>query len=237
MKKTNKHKITGSEIKNAFVSTIPVLTGYIILGISFGVILKSKGYGVLWAFSMSAFIFAGSMQFAAIPLIAGKTSLIATALTTLAVNARHIFYGISMVEKYKGMRFKPFLIFGLTDETYSLVCNDNSIDKKSNKNNYYFLVTLFDYFYWVAGSVIGSILGSIIPFSTKGIDFALTALFLTVFVEQWSSEKNHIPALIGVVVSVTCLVFFGSQKFLIPAMIVIIILLTLIRKKEDISNA
>lgn len=236
MHKKSKNKLTGKELKKIFLSTVPVLTGYIILGISFGVILRSKGFGVPWALGMSVFIYAGSMQFAAIPLMAGGASVIVTALTTLAVNARHLFYGISMIEKYKGMKPKPFLIFGLTDETYSLVCNDDTTNKMENRNRYYFLVTLFDYAYWVTGSVLGSLLGSIIPFSTKGIDFALTALFVTVFVEQWKTTKNHLSALTGVGVSLICLILLGSKRFLIPAMIIIMIVLTLLRNKEGVTN-
>lgn len=227
---------TKETIKKAFLATIPVLTGYVVLGMGFGVILKSRGYGVLWALGMSVFIYAGSMQYVAIDLITSGASLLVTALTTLAVNARHLFYGISMVDKYRNVKKKPFLIFTLTDETYSLVCSDAAVGKAADKDLFYFLVSLFDYLYWIAGSVIGSLLGSVIPFSTEGIDFALTALFVTVFVEQWLSTKNHLAALIGVGASVICLLIFGSDNFLIPAMILITIALTAMRKKEEITN-
>ena len=167
-------------IKKALKATLPVFAGYIVLGMGFGIILESKGYGVLWAFLMSLLIYAGSMQYAAINLITGGASLITTAVTTLMVNGRHLFYGISMVEKYNDMgKMKPYLIFALTDETYSLVCSEEEKDKK-----YYLLVSLFNHIYWVSGSVIGSLIGSVLTFDTKGIDFALTALFITVFVEQ-----------------------------------------------------
>lgn len=230
----NSSKLTIKELRRAFLNTLPVLTGYIVLGIGFGVILRSRGYGVLWALAMSIFIFAGSMQYVAIDLLTGGVGLLSTALTTLAVNARHLFYGLSMVDKYKGKN--PILAFTLTDETYSLVCGDLPGDTQQEKDRYCLLVSLMDYAYWVTGSVIGSILGSVIPFSTEGIDFALTALFLTVFVEQWLSTKNHISAIVGVLCSVVCLVLFGSDSFLIPAMIAIAIALTLLRKKEGITN-
>ena len=219
-------------IKKALKATLPVFAGYMVLGMGFGIILESKGYGVLWAFLMSLLIYAGSMQYAAINLITGGASLISTALTTLMVNARHLFYGISMVEKYKGTgKIKPYLIFALTDETYSLVCSEEETDKR-----YYLFVSLFNHIYWVSGSVIGSLIGSFLTFDTKGIDFALTALFITVFVEQWLSTKDHRSAVIGVVSSVICLIIFGSENFLIPAMILITVLLTLLsvldKKKE-----
>ena len=222
-------------LKKALLATIPVMAGYVVLGIGFGMLLQTKGYGVLWAFAMSVFIFAGSMQYVTIDLLTGGVSLFATALTTLAVNARHLFYGISMVDKYKMQKKKYFLFWTLTDETYSLVCSDEP-EKSGNPSKYYLYVSLFDYSYWVLGSVLGSLLGEVIPFSMEGIDFSLTALFLTVFVEQWLSIKNHLAAVVGVGASVLCLLLLGSDKFLIPVMILIAVMLILLRKKEGITN-
>ncbi len=214
-----------NEFKKAFLDTLPVMSGYLVLGIGFGMILQSKGYGVGYAACMSIFIYAGSMQYVGIDLLVSGASLITAALTTLLVNARHLFYGISMVDKYKNVKYKNVLVFLLTDETYSLVCTD---EEKSH--TYYMLVSLLDYSYWVSGSILGSVLGNIIPFSTEGIDFALTALFITVFVEQWLNHKDHIPAIVGVVSSVGCLMVFGADSFLIPTMIVITILLLVYKK-------
>ena len=226
------------DFKTAFLSTVPVMTGYLVLGMGFGVILRTKGFGVLWAFLMSAFIYAGSMQFVAIDLLTGGASIAAAALTTLMVNARHLFYGVSMIDKYKNTGAKkPYLIYALTDETYSLVCSDTVAKTVSDRNGYYFTVSLLDHIYWVTGSVLGSLLGSVIPFNTEGIDFALTALFITVFTEQWLSEKKHAPALIGVGASIACLLIFGRDSFLIPAMIIITVLLVIIRKKEVGADA
>ena len=226
-------------LRKAFIDTIPVLTGYVVLGIGFGIVLETKGYGAGWAFAMSFFIYAGSLQFVAIDLLTGGAGLLTTAMTALMVNARHLFYGISMIDRYKGAdKKKPYMIFALTDETYSLVCQDEVSPDMREKHKYYFLVSLFDQCYWVAGSVIGSLLGSIIPFNTEGIDFALTALFVTVFTEQWLSTKKHGPALVGVGASVICLVIFGADSFLIPAMALITAALTFMRKsgKEALSE-
>ena len=218
-------------LKTAFVATIPVMAGYIVLGIGFGMILKTKGYGLLWSFAMSFFIYAGSMQFVLIDLLTGGASLITTAITTLMVNARHLFYSISMVDEYKGAGArKPYMIFALTDETYSLVCAGAPPFVK-NKHAYYFLVSLFDQIWWVSGCVLGSLLGAALHFNTEGIDFALTALFITVFVEQWLSTKNHIPALIGLAACAVSLLIFGANHFLIPAMIAITVLLSFGWKK------
>ena len=227
MKQENKHLL-----RRAFVATLPVMAGYVVLGTGFGILFQSKGYGLIWAMAMSLFVYAGSMQYLAVDLLTGGVGLIAAAVTTLMVNARHLFYGVSMIGKYQNMGpCKPYLIFGLTDETYSLNCNDLPQDI-SNAPRYYFLVTILNQSYWVLGTALGSLLGQIIPFSTEGIDFSLTALFITVFVEQWKSTKDHVPALIGLASSVVCLVLFGTGNFLIPTMILITLCLTIYRKTE-----
>lgn len=213
------------DIKKALKDTVPVLSGYMVLGIGFGILMQTKGFGVLWTLAMSALVYAGSMQYLAVDLLAGGASLISAALTTLLVNARHLFYGISMVDRYKDVgKAKPYMIFALTDETYSLVCNG----EKSAR--YCFFVSLFDQIWWVSGSVIGALVGGFLPVAmTEGIDFALTALFVTVFVEQWKSTKDHVPAIVGVVASVGCLLLFGADGFLIPAMIAIAVALALLK--------
>lgn len=222
--------------KTAFLNTVPVMTGYLFLGAGFGIILQQNGYGLLWAIAMSIFIYAGSMQYVGVELLAGGAGLAATALTTLMVNARHLFYGLSMVDAYKQAgRKKPYLIFALTDETYSLVSRPVLPDGV-DRIGYYFLVSLFDQCYWVLGSAVGSLLGNL-PLDFTGIDFALTALFVTIFVEQWLSTKNHLPALVGVVSAVACLLIFGADNFLIPTMILIAAILIMTRKagKEEKS--
>jgi len=206
------------------------MAGYLVLGMGFGILLRTKGYGPWWALAMSGFIYAGSMQYLAIDLLTGGASLITAALTTLLVNARHLFYGISMVEGYKGMGPKKlYAIFALTDETYSLVCQPDELLTREEQHRFDMLVSVMDQSYWVAGSLIGSLLGSIIPFDVTGIDFALTALFVTVFIEQWLSTKDHASAIIGVAASVLCLVLFGAESFLIPAMASILLALTVLR--------
>ena len=212
-------------LKTAFVATLPVMAGYVVLGIGFGMVLKSKGYGLGWAFAMSFFIYAGSMQFVLADLLTGGATLLTAAVTTLLVNARHLFYSISMVEEYRGAGAKkPYMIFALTDETYSLVCA--GAPEGVNRHAYYFAVSVLNQIWWVGGCVLGSVLSAALHFNTEGIDFALTALFLTVFTEQWLSTKNHIPALIGVGASLLSLLIFGADSFLIPAMIAILVLLS-----------
>lgn len=220
-------------IKKAFKATVPVLTGYLVLGFGFGIIMRSSGYGILLTFAMSLFIYAGSMQYAAVGLLTGGASFLTTALTTLMVNARHLFYGVSMIDKYKGTGVrKPYLIFALTDETYSLVCGDIPEIPPENRADYCFLVSLLDHIYWIAGSVAGAVVGSLISFNTQGIDFALTALFITVFLEQWLTAKKHMPAITGVAASLICLLIFGKEGFLIPAMLIIALLLCAYTSKK-----
>ena len=218
-------------IKQAFIKSLPVMAGYVVLGIGFGILLRGAGYGVLWAFAMSAFIYAGSMQYVGVSLLTGGASILTTALTTFMVNARHLFYSISMVDRYKDAgKYKPYMIFALTDETYSLLSGgEDPFKNEEALNKYRFWVSLFDQSYWVTGCVLGSLLGAVIPFSTKGIEFSMTALFIASFTEQWLTTRDHLPALTGLLSTLVCLVIFGAERFLIPAMLLITLILTVVR--------
>lgn len=223
-------------VKAAFFDTLPVMTGYVFLGFGFGILMYQNGYGLLWSVSMSLFIYAGSMQYVAVSLLTAGASLLTAALTTFVVNARHLFYGISMVDAYKGTgKKKPYLIFALTDETYSLVSADQ-VPEGISRHSYCFLVSLFDHFYWVAGTALGALAGSILPVNLEGIEFVLTALFVTIFVEQWLSFRDHRPAVIGVSTTLICLFLFGKDIFLIPSMVIIALLLTTMRKTGGNDN-
>ena len=228
--------ITKNLVKTAFIKSLPVMAGYVVLAIGFGILMKEAGYGLFWSFLMSFTVYAGSMQFVAVSLLSSGASLISAALTTLMVNARHLFSGVSMIDKYKNAgKKKPYLIFALTDETYSLLCGDD-YPEGEDKYWYSFFVSLFNQCYWVIGSIIGSVLGSLITFNTAGIDFSMTALFVTVFVEQWLTSKNHLPALAGLFCSVACLMIFGPDSFLVPTMICITIVLSLCKNVMEESG-
>ena len=216
-------------IKHAFIKSLPVMAGYIVLGTGFGILLKKAGYGFFWSFLMSLTIYAGSMQYVAVSLLTSGASLLSVALTTLMVNARHLFYGISMIDKYEGAgKKKPYLIFSLTDETYSILCNEEPLEKQ-NWHSYSLFVSLFNQSYWILGCVLGSVLGTVVTFDTAGIEFSMTALFVTVFVEQWLTTKNHLPAVIGLACSIVCLILFGASSFLIPTMIAITLVLLCVK--------
>ncbi len=220
-------------VKQAFYKSIPVMAGYIVLGIGFGILMRNAGYGVAWAAAMSIFIYAGSMQYVGVGLLTVGASVLTAIITTVMVNARHLFYSISMVEKYRDAgRYKPYMIFALTDETYSLLCDGNAPDGV-DPNRYRFLVSLFNHCYWIAGSIIGNLLGEVLPFSTAGIEFSMTALFVAAYTEQWLASKDHVPALTGLLCTLLCLAVFGREKFLIPAMLLITLVLSILRRREE----
>lgn len=216
-------------VRKAFLKSLPVMAGYVVLGIGFGILLRNAGYGVLWSVAMAVLIYAGSMQYVGIGLLAGGAGILTTILTTVMVNARHLFYSISMIDRYKNAgRYKPYMIFALTDETYSLLCDGETPDPEY-ADLYRFLVSLFNHLYWITGCVLGSLLGAVLPFSTAGIEFSMTALFIASFTEQWLRTKDHIPALTGLLATFLCLIVFGPENFLIPAMLLITLILTLLR--------
>lgn len=216
--------------KQVFLDTLPVMTGYLFLGGGFGILLSESGYGVLWALCMSVFVFAGSGQYLAVSLLASHASLLSAVVATFLVNARHIFYGISLLDTYRNTGAKkPYLIFSLTDETYCLV-TQNTPPAGMSRHRYCFAVSLLDQIYWVAGCVLGSLVGQYIPINYEGVEFVLTALFVTMFIDQWLSHKDHFPAVVGVCATLAALLIFGSEIFLIPAMVLIALLLTVSRK-------
>ena len=220
-------------VRKAFIKSVPVMAGYIVLGIGFGILLRKAGYGVLWSLAMSLFIYAGSMQYVGISLITSGASLLTTLLTTIMVNARHLFYSISMIDRYRDAgQYKPLMIFELTDETYSLLCGDD-VPADVDVQQYRFFVSLFNHLYWITGCVLGSLLGSVLPFSTAGIEFSMTALFIASFTEQWLSTANHIPALTGLIATTVCLILFGIQYFLIPSMLVITLVLMILKPQNS----
>ena len=223
-------------VRRAFVRSVPVMAGYLVLGTGFGILLRNAGYGVLWAFAMSTLIYAGSMQYVGAGLLSGGASVVSAALTTLMVNARHLFYSISMIDRYKHTgKYKPYLIFALTDETYSLLCGDPMPERKEDALSW-FLLSLFNHWYWVTGSVLGSLLGSVLPFSTAGIEFSMTALFIASFTEQWLKLHDHLPALTGLLSTLICLILFGPERFLIPSMLLITLALSLVRGRKEAAK-
>ena len=217
-------------LKAAFPYTIPILMGFLFLGLAYGFYMNSKGFSFWWPLLMSATIFAGSMEFVTVSLLCGTFNPVYAFLLALMVNARHLFYGISMLEHFKGAgRKKWYLIFGMCDESFSILCSTKS-PKGVDKGWFMVFVTLLNQCYWVAGATLGGILGSFIPFNTQGIDFVMTALFAAIFIDQWKSQKNHLPALVGLAVPAVCLIIFGPDQFILPSMALILTVLSLLKK-------
>ncbi len=213
-------------IKAAFPYTVPIMVGFLFMGFSFGLLMKGEGLSILYTFLMSAFVFSGSMQFVGVSVLTAVFDPFHVFLLTLTVSARHLFYGIPMLEKYKNTGLKkPYLIFGMCDETFTINC---SITPKEgiDKGWFMFFVTLLNQIYWVTGSMLGAIAGSFLKFDTTGIDFIMTALFTVMLVNQWEEQKDHLPALIGVFGTLLCIFVFGTDSFMIPAMILIVASLT-----------
>ena len=227
--KTEKPNRTAFRV--ALPATIPVMTGYLCLGMAFGVLMKTNGYGVVWSVLMSLMCFAGSMQFVTITLLTTAFDPLQAFLLSIMVNARHIFYGLAVLEKYKGLgKLRAFLIFSLTDETFSLVSTLEPPEGVARKD-FYFWLSLLDYSYWVTGSAIGGLLGSLLTFNTTGLDFALTALFVVLFMEQWKKKANRLAGLIGIGCTVVSLLVFGADNLVIPAMVLIMAVLLGGRKR------
>ena len=217
----------------AFPVTVPVLMGYLAIGMAFGLMLESIGYGVGWAALMSLAIYAGSGQYLGVSLLAAGAPLAQTAFLTLMVNFRHLVYGLSMLEKFRGMGFRKFyMIFSLTDETYALLSSAKA-PEGVEEHDFFFAVALLDQSYWVLGSVIGSLLGSALGFNTTGVDFAMTALFLVIAVGQWKAAGSHLPALLGGAATVASLLLVGAEDMLLPALAIIVIALTLLRPRLE----
>ena len=219
--------------RKAFPYTIPVLTGYLFIGIAFGVMYAEKGYSFLWAILMSLLVYAGSGQYLAVNFFTPGISFVHVIFMTLMVNIRHIFSGISLLDKFNQMGKKRwYMIFGLTDETYSLLCT-TKIPEGVEEEKFLFAISIMNQSYWVIGSAIGGLAGSFLPFNSEGIDFAMTALFVVIFVEQWMDAKNRIPETIGVAAAFLCLQIFGADSFVLPSMLLIIMILFAGRRKLD----
>ena len=216
-------------VKAVFPHTIPVMTGYVFMGMAFGILLASKGYGPGWAFLMAVIIFAGSAQFVAVGLLAAGFDVLNAMLIILMVNARHIFYGIGMLERFKQYGWlRAYMIFALTDETFALL-NATKPPPGISEEKFGFTMALMNQSYWVLGCTAGGFLGTALPINTQGIDFVMTALFTVVFLEQWQNRKNRTPALIGLAAALACRLLFGPQWFILASMAALVVVFSLTR--------
>lgn len=216
--------------KAAFPDTIPIMAGFLFLGITYGIYMNVSGFSFLYPMFMSMTIFAGSVEFVTVNMLMGSFNPLQAFILALMINARHLFYGISMLDRYKGMGNKKiYLIYGMCDESFS-VNYTADIPDDVDKGWFMFFVNLLNQIYWVAGATLGGIFGSFIKFNTKGLEFVMTAMFVVIFMEQWLKEKNHTSSLLGLGISLVCLILFGADNFIIPSMAIILAVLTLLRR-------
>lgn len=226
-------KVSKQDLKRAFLAafphTLPIFAGFWFLGLTYGILMNVSGFPFWYPMLMSLTIFAGSMEFVTVNLLLSAFDPLRAFLMTLMINARHIFYGISMLEKYKGTgKKKIYLIFGMCDESFSINCTAK-IPDGIDRSWFMFFVTLLNHFYWVFGATLGGIFGSLIRFNTEGLDFVMTALFVVIFLEQWIKDREHTSALVGLLLSFVCLAIFGAEHFIIPAMLAIFAALTVLQ--------
>ena len=224
--------------KKAFKKTLPVLFGYLFLGSAVGLLFYNAGYNFIWAFFAGLFVYAGSGEMLLVSLLSCSAPLVTIAFLTLLINSRHAFYGLSFIERFKHTKKAyPFMIFSLTDETYSILCSIPEDKDKDEDGKVIFAAAFLDHFYWICGSVIGSLLGQTLAFNWAGVDFAMTALFVVIFIEQWKSFKSHLPVFIGIGSSLVCILAFGSSNFILPSLIITVSLLMIFKNKIFIKNS
>lgn len=225
-----KRAVCAKALKAAFPHTIPIFAGFWFLGMTYGIYMNVSGFPFWYPMIMSLTIFAGSIEFVTVNMLLGAFHPLQAFAMTLMINARHLFYGISMLDKYKGTGWKKFyLIFGLCDESFSINYTAD-IPEDVDKGWFMFFVTLLNHFYWFFGATLGGIFGSLLHFNTEGLDFVMTAMFVVIFMEQWLKEKNHISGILGIGISLGCLLVFGADNFIIPSMAAILVVLTLLRR-------
>ena len=223
-------------LKAAFPCTIPVLTGYFVLGLGYGIYVQSLGLPVWLPPLMGTVVYGGSLEFVLASLLLSSFSPLSAFLMALMIQARHLFYGLTMLERYKGYGLRSFyMIYAMSDETFSITCSAEP-PEGVDRGWFMFFITLLDQFYWVASVFLGAAVGSVLPFSTEGVDFVMTAMFVVIFLNQWEKEKQHYSGLIGLAAPFVCLLVFGSGSFLIPSMVCILVLLLVLRKPIERSS-
>lgn len=230
-----KDRVKIKALKAAFPHTVPVLAGFLFLGTAYGIYMRVSGFSFLYPMLTALAVFGGSLEFVTVTMLLGTFAPLQTILMALLIQARHLFYGIAMLGKFKGVgKKKIYLIFGLCDETFSINCSAE-IPDGVDRGWFMFFVTLLNHFYWLSGATLGGLVGSLLTFNTDGLNFVMTAMFVVIFLEQWMKEKQHITAVAGVVISAVCLVIFGADSFMIPTMACILLALTALRKPVERS--
>ncbi len=227
-------RFSSTTLKTAFVKSIPIFCSYVFVSMAYGMMMASAGFPWYDSLLVSLTVYTGAFQFVLITFLSSGASLITIALTALLMNSRQSFYSLTFLKEFKQMgRRKLYMIHTMTDETYAVNCTLDLPQKE--KEDTMFLVALFSRCYWMFGAVLGGILGQIIPFDLTGIDFCMTALFLIIFIDQWEKAKKHTPALTGLGIGVICLLIFGENRFMLPALLIVSAFLLLFQRKENLA--
>ncbi|PJM73654.1 branched-chain amino acid ABC transporter permease [Bifidobacterium primatium] len=225
--------VVGKAFRTALPLTLPIAAGFLFLGCSYGLLMHAKGFAFLYPVCMAYFIFAGSMEFVTVNLLLSAFNPLAAFMLALMVNARHLFYGLSMLGKYKNMGWKkPYLIFAMCDESFAINSSAH-IPDDVDRGWFMLFVNLLNRWYWIGGTALGWLVGGLLPFSTKGIEFVLTALFLVIFLDQWMGERRHLPAMVGVLASLACLIVLGPDRFMVPSLVLMLVLFIVLRPYLD----
>lgn len=230
-------KIDPQVAKQAFIKSLPVLCSYLFVGIAYGIMMEEHGLGWYWSFTASLLVYTGAFQFVLIAFISGGASLLTIAVTGMLMNSRQSFYSITFLNDFKRMgKRMPYMIFSMSDETYAVNCTLDGMETKDKEDTMY-LVARLSRVYWISASVLGGVIGQLIPFRMEGIDFCMTALFIIIFIDQWQKTKNHLPALSGLIIAVLCLLIFGQSNFILPSLLITSAILILSQKREKEAGA
>lgn len=231
-----KHNRWRRALKAAFPHTIPIMTGFLFLGMAYGILMRTRGFHPLFPTVMALAIYGGSLEYVCVEMLCSAFAPVETLLMALLIQARHLFYGLAMLEKYRGRGWKtPLLIYGMCDESFSINCAAEP-PEDVDRGWFYLWVTLLNWSYWILGATLGAQLGAVLPFDTKGLDFVMTAMFVVIFLENWLKEKQHWSSLIGMICAAVCLVIFGAEGFMLPAMAAILLVLAAARRPIEMAE-
>ena len=241
MQEQNETNLNRAPVWRAFRAaapqTLPVFAGYLVLGLGYGIYVQSLGLPVWLPPLMGTVVYGGSLEFVLASLLLGSFAPVSAFLMALMIQARHLFYGLTMLQRYRGYGLRSaYMIFAMSDETFSITCSAEP-PEGVDRGWFMFFITLLDQIYWVASAAMGAALGSVLPFSTEGVDFVMTAMFVVIFLNQWEKEKQHASAIIGIAAPLVCLCIFGSGSFLIPSMVCILVALLLFRRPIEAKES
>ena len=225
-------KLRKEILKNAFIKSIPIMFSYLFVSMAYGIMMEEAGFKWYYSLFISMTVYTGAFQFLLITFLSSGASILTIALMAFLMNSRQVFYSLTFVDEFREMGKKMlYMIHTMTDETYAVNLTLDS--KGKEKEDTMFLIALLSRCYLMIGAVTGGILGQVIPFDLKGIDFCMTALFIIIFIDQWEKADNHLPALAGLAVALICLITIGERNFILSSLLIISGMLLVVRKRRS----